>query len=117
MSSLGYKIITANRLKLGRNNSRSLGESGVKFDSSPKVQRIMENNRAIYHEWLQLYIDNIHNLTVKPSKWSVNTRKPCVDDIVLFTLNDSGYGKENITWKLGRVSEAAERKSEDHFCQ
>ena len=28
----------------------------------------MENNRAILHEWLQLYIDNIHNLTVKPSK-------------------------------------------------
>ena len=110
VSSLGYEIITANRLKLGRNNSRSLGESGVKFDNSPKFQRIMENNRAIYQEWLQLYIDNIHNLTVKPSKWSVNTRKPCVDDIVLFTLNDSGYGKENITWKLGRVIETKERK-------
>ena len=63
VSVLGYEIITANRLKLGRNNSRSLGESGVNFDSSPKFQQILENNRAIYHDWLQLYIDNIHNLT------------------------------------------------------
>ena len=44
VSVLGYKIITANRLKLGRNNCRSFGESGVKFDNSPKFQKIMENN-------------------------------------------------------------------------
>ena len=110
VSVLGYEIITANRLKLGRNNSKSLGESGVKFDTAPKFLKILENNKAIFHEWLQLYIDNIHNLTVKPSKWSVNTRKPCVDGIVLFTLNDSGYGKDNITWKLGRIVEATDRK-------
>ena len=44
VSVLGYKIITANRLKLGRNNNRSLGEAGVKFDNSPKFQKIRENN-------------------------------------------------------------------------
>ena len=88
VSVLGYEIITANRLKLGQNNSRSLGESGVKFDTAPRFQKIMENNKTIFHEWFQLYIDNIHNLTVKPSKWSVNTRNPCVDD---YTVHIEGF--------------------------
>ena len=91
VSVLGHKIITANCLKLRQNNNRSLTNSGVSFDNSPKFQKIMENNRD---KWLQLYTDNIHNLTVKPTKWKVNSRKPCIFDIVLFTLNDSGYGKK-----------------------
>ena len=115
VSNIGYEIITANRLKLGRNNNRSMEGPGVRFDKSQQFSRILERNREIYQCWYQLFIDNIHNLAVKPPKWSTNSRKPVYNDIVLFTFNDSGYSKSNITWKLGRISEASERKVQITF--
>ena len=36
-TNLGYEIITPNRLKLGRNNYRSLEGSGIKLDMSLKL--------------------------------------------------------------------------------
>ena len=33
-------------------------------------------------------------------KWDVSSRLPIKDDIVLFTWTDSGYGKDQRTWKL-----------------
>ena len=38
-----------------------------------------------------------------------------IDDVVLFTLNDSGYEKSNVEWKLGLVSQCLERKVEITF--
>ena len=110
VTNLGFEIITANRLKMGRNNNRSLEGSGVIFDKTPQFSAILRRNREIYQSWYQLFIDNIHNLSVKPPKWSVNSRKPVHNDIVLFTFNDSGYSKGSITWKLGRIVEASDRK-------
>ena len=67
--NLGSEIITANRIKLGRNNFRSLGGDGIQVDLSPDAAQILENNRLIYNCWYQLYIDNVHQLLVRPSKW------------------------------------------------
>ena len=115
VTNLGYEVITANRLKLGRNNNRSLAGSGVKFDKSQQFSHILERNLEIYQWWYQTFIDNIHNLALKPSKWNISSRKPVCDDIVLFTYNDSGYGKNEIDWKLGRVTKVFERKVEITF--
>ena len=42
---------------------------------------------------MQLFIDNIHMLTMRPAKWNKTSRLPVIDDIVLFTLTDCGYDK------------------------
>ena len=47
-TSLGYEIITPNRLKLGRNNYRSLEGSGIDLDMSSNFTQILDRNRAIY---------------------------------------------------------------------
>ena len=46
--NLGSEIITANRIKLGRNNFRSLGGEGISIDVSTDAAKILENNRQIY---------------------------------------------------------------------
>ena len=66
--NLGFEIITANRIKLGRNNFRSLGGNGIHIDLSTNTAKILVNNRLIYNCWYQLYIDSIHQLLIRPSK-------------------------------------------------
>ena len=53
--NLGLEIITANRIKLGRNNLRSLGGDGIHIHLSTDAAKILENNRLIYNCWYQLY--------------------------------------------------------------
>ena len=48
-SNLGYEIITPNRLKLGRNNSRSLEGSGIKLDMASNFVALLERNRELYY--------------------------------------------------------------------
>ena len=109
-SNLGYEIITANRLKSGRNNSRSLEGEGLVIDKNPHLGRMLERNWEIYHTWYTIFIDNIHELMVKPDKWDKSGMQPKEEDIVMFVFNDSGYSKESKTWKLGRVVKAQPRK-------
>ena len=45
--NLGSEIITANRIKLGRNNFRSLGGDGIHIDLSTDAAKILENNRLV----------------------------------------------------------------------
>ena len=115
VSNIGFEILTPNRILLGRNNSRSLQGQG--FDIiSPKIPTsILERNRLIYNCWYQLFIDNIHMFTLRPNKWNTNSRLPKIDDVVLFTLNDSGYDKASIVWKLGKISQCQDRKVEITF--
>ena len=47
---------------------------------------------------------------MRPNKWTVNSRLPIVEDIVLFMYTDAGYSKENLSWKLGRVIEVTKGK-------
>ena len=89
--NLGSEIITANRIKLGRNNFRSLGGEGIHIDLSNDTAKILENNPLIYNCWYQLYIDSIHQLLIRPSKWEKSGRLPQNDDIILFKFTDLGY--------------------------
>ena len=42
-------------------------------------------------------------LDLLPNKWLKTSKRPVVDDVVLFTFNDAVYTKESIDWRLGRV--------------
>ena len=103
-TALGYEIITPNRLKLGRNNYRSLEGSGIDLEMSSNFTKILDRNRTIYLQWYQGFIDNIHFLSLRPNKWLKSGRTPVIDDIVCFVFNDSSCSKESIYWKLGRVT-------------
>ena len=114
-NELGYEILTANRIKLGRNNNRSLSGPGITLDMSPNLTRILDRNRQIQQSWYQLFIDQVHLLTLKPPKWETTSRLPVEGDIVLFVLNDSGYGKNEKTWKLGKIVRAQKTKVDIQF--
>ena len=109
-SNLGYEIISANRLKLGRNNNRSLEGAGISIERTPHLGRMLERNREIYKVWYSMFIENIHEIMVKPDKWDITGVQAKEEDVVMFIFTDSGYSKENITWKLGRVIKALPRK-------
>ena len=42
-------------------------------------------------------------LDLRPNKWLKTSKRPVVDDVVLFTFKDAGYSKDSIDWRLGRV--------------
>ena len=65
-TNLGIDIITPNRLKLGRNNYRSLEGSGIKLDMSSNLTALLERNRELYCEWYRIFIENIHMLDLRP---------------------------------------------------
>ncbi len=109
-TSLEFEIITPIRLLMGWNNYRSLEGFGIKLEMSSNFTKILEGNRQIYRNWFQIFIENIHLLDLRPNKWLKSGRLPTIDDIVLFVYNDSGYTKDEITWKLGRVTSVSKRK-------
>ena len=114
-SFLGFEILTANRIKLGRNNNRSLVGSGMTIDLSPSLTKLLEKNRKIYHCWYQLFIDNIHALNLRPSKWPKSSRQPAVGDIVLFVYNDAAHCEKSRKWKLGKVLETTKNSVKIQF--
>ena len=101
--NLGYEIITPNRLKLGRNNFRSLEGNGIDLEMSSNFTKILDRNRSIYQQWYQSFIDNVHLLNLRPNKWLKSSRLPVVSDIVIFVFNDGSYTKESTCWRLGKV--------------
>jgi len=102
-TSLGYEIITPNRLKLGRNNYRSLEGNGFDLEMSSNFTQILDRNRSIYQQWYQSFIHNVHLLNLRPNKWLKSSRLPLINDLVVFVYNDSNHGKEPINWKLGKI--------------
>ena len=102
-SALGYEIITPNRLKLDRNNCRSLEGNGIDLEMRSNFTKILDRNRSIYQQWYQTFIDNVHLLNLHPNKWLKSSWLPVINDIVLFVFNDSNYVKESLCWKLGKV--------------
>ena len=109
-TALGYEIIRPDRLKMGRNNSRSLEGNGIDLKMSSNFTKILDRNRSIYQQWYQMFIDNIHFLNLRPNKWLKSDRLPLVDDIVLFLFNDGNCSKESICWKLGKVLDVTGNK-------
>ena len=107
---IGFEILTANRIKMGRNNFRSLHGSGVDLEMSANLSRLLERNKEMYRLWYSTYIDNIHLFALKPSKWPRSDTLPLLGDVVLFVYKeDPTYNKRNADWKLGRVVRVEER--------
>ena len=106
-SPFGFEILTANRLKLGRNNFRSLASEGIHIEMSNNLSRLLDRNRKLYHTWYQLFIDEIQDLNLHPPKWRTSSRLPKEGDTLLFIMNDSSYHKNERQWKLGRVVSAS----------
>jgi len=101
VSDIGWDIITPNRLKLGRNNYRSLSGS-ISLTGGSGLDTLLVVNRKAQQMWYQMFLDRLHQLSLKPSKWK-KSDTPHVDDIVLFVYLDSLRSKDQAVWKIGRV--------------
>ena len=60
-----WDIITANRLKLGRNNNRSL-EGYISLPKGVGPDSLLKRNQEIQKVWYQMLIDRIHHLIPRP---------------------------------------------------
>ena len=80
--NFGYEVITPNRLKLGRNNFRSLEGNGIELQMLSNFTKILDRNHSIYQQWYKLFINNIHYLNLRPNKWLKSSRLTVVSDIV-----------------------------------
>ena len=100
-SDIGWEIITPNRLKLGRNNYRSLS-GPISITAGSGYGNLLELNRAAQKTWYQMFLDRLHHLIPRPNKW-LHSDTPSVDDIVLFVYLDSQKSKDQAVWKLGKV--------------
>ena len=109
-TTLGYEIITPNRLKLWRNNYRSFEGCGINLEMSPNFTKLLDRNRSVYRSWFQTFVQNIHSLNFCPSKWLRSSRLPITSDLVLFVFNDGNLSKDSVSWKLGRVSKVENMK-------
>ena len=67
--------------------------SRTKLFKSSNLIALLERNQELNCERYRSFIENIHMLDLRPNKWLKNSRLPIIDDIVLFVLNDSEYGK------------------------
>jgi hypothetical protein len=103
-SDSGFDIITPNRLKLGRNNNRSLMGS-IEMQNAALPSDILDRNRKITSAYLQILIDRIHHFQHRPEKWLKNSDvPPKVNDTVLFVFKDGGnIVSQSKAWKLGRI--------------
>ena len=109
VSDLGFEILSPNRLKMGRNNYRSLHTS-CKFADPTIPSQLLEKSRKIMSTFFQTLIDSLHHFQVKPSKWGTTSKRiPKVDDIVLFKYCESNSG---LDWKLGRVVQVDQRNAQ-----
>ena len=109
-TNLGFEILSPNRLLIGRNNYRSLEGVGIDLKNSLIPTEILDRNREITAFWYQEFLDNIHMLMLKPNKFLSSSAPPTVNSIVLFTLLDGLYSKQETCWKLGKVLEVEERR-------
>jgi len=106
-NDLGWEIITANRLKLGRNNSRSL-EGPMYLSAKVGPEQMLKRQQDIQAYWYQMMLDRLHHLIPKPSKWS-KTDEAKVNDICIFVYNDNPALKCDV-WKLARIIDVSKNK-------
>ena len=103
-SDSGFDIITPNRLKLGRNNNRSLMGS-IRMENAALPSDILDRNRRITSAYLQILVDRVHHFQHRPEKWLKNSDiPPKINDTVLFVFKDGGnIVSQSKAWKLGRI--------------
>ena len=71
--------VIANTTRFGEPNFRSLMRDDIQIELSPDTAQILDNDQLIYNCWYQLYIDNVHQLLVRPSKWERTGRLPQIN--------------------------------------
>ena len=79
-------LITPNRLKLGRNNERS--PVGA-IDITDKLDRILQQNAAIYNTWWEAWLTCAVPKLVPQPKWFRDEGGVRVGDVVIFRRRDS----------------------------
>jgi hypothetical protein len=104
-TDIGWDIITANRLKLGRNNHRNL-DGEVVLDNAP--QRLLDRNRAIFQSWYEIFMERIQLLI--PTLDKTVYRDLRLNDIVVFKFQDANVPQMEV-WKLGRVVQLISSKT------
>ena len=110
-NDVGFEILTPNRIIMGRNNKRGLAGDGINLEMSSNLQKMLNRNHEIYAMWYQLYIDNIHLLSLKPSKWLKSDDQPKIGDVALFVMKEvQSYRKSDAEWRLGLVVGVQPRK-------
>ena len=91
-------LITPNRLKIGRNNSRS--PDGI-LDVTCKPEKFISLNIKIFNSWFENWLMcHLPKLMYHP-KWFSTTHHLRVDDIVLILKQDSNVTKK---YQFGRVT-------------
>ena len=108
VSDIGWDIITPNRLKLGRNNQRSLS-GAICLDATSGMTNLLDLNRKIQRTWYQMLIDRMHHLIPAPRKW-LHSDIPKVGDVVSFIYLDNLRSTNNACWKVGRIVEVSPSK-------
>ena len=102
-----WDIITANRLKLGRNNNRSL-EGWFDLEKGSGPDALLRRNQDLQKVWYQTFIDSIHHLIPRPAKWSKSDPLN-VGDVVVFTYTENAMGKSRDVWKLGKIEKIVKK--------
>ena len=101
VADLGFEILTPNKLKLGRNNYRSIHLDGKLLDPALPSD-LLDKNRKIMSTFFQTLVDRLHFLQFKPKKWqNSDVRLPVQNDIVLFKHKETNAQTD---WKLGRIT-------------
>ena len=111
-SDIGREIITPNRLKVGRNNNRSL-QGSIEFTNSALPTDILNRNRKVTCAFLKLIMERVHQLVTSwKGTWKKSDeRLPVSGDIVLFRFSDNDAQKDSDQWKLGRVISVTDTRS------
>ena len=113
---IGFEVITANRIKIGRNNFRSMQGGGIDLSMSANLTNLLNRNQQIYDTWYQMYIDSIHLFALRPSLWPHTDKLPEIGDVVIFVhKEDALAGRQGADWKLARVTQVEERRIEVEY--
>ena len=97
----GWELLTPNRFKLGRCNSRSI-EGTIALDPKTGPTDLLKRIQEIQNYWYELLLDRLHHLVPRPAKWMKND-PILLNDIVIFRFLDNQNSKLE-TWKVGKVS-------------
>ena len=108
---LGSEMVAANMSRFGESDCRFLLRKGMQIDLSPSIAQLLMNDRLTHNHWYQLYIDNVHQLLVRSSKWEKIGQLPQINDISLFTFTDLGYSEKPVAWRPGKVTAATIRST------
>ena len=81
-SPLRSEMVAAKMTRFGGSDCKFLLRKGIRIDLSPGIAQILMNDRLTHNHWYQLYIDNVHQLLVRSSKWEKIGRLPQINDIL-----------------------------------